>query len=111
MADLPEDLAASVRMRVGLPIATESVLAGPALRDHWQVHGVRDEIEDQLTVRRAWLRGVTTLRPVLVLSFAVEFIAASDLERRAHSLLEATQGLQVAGETLRLASSTSMPDD
>ncbi|MFC4998624.1 SWIM zinc finger family protein [Dactylosporangium cerinum] len=71
MADLPEDLAASVRMRVGLPIATETVLAGPVLRDRWQVHGVRDEIEDQLTVRRAWLRGASTLKPVLVLSFAV----------------------------------------
>ncbi|MEV0569739.1 SWIM zinc finger family protein [Dactylosporangium sp. NPDC050588] len=71
LADLPDDLAASVRMRVGLPIATETVLAGPALRDRWQIHGVRDEIEDQLTVRRAWLRGTSTLRPLLVLSFAV----------------------------------------
>jgi len=71
LADLPNDLAASVRMRVGLPIATETVLAGPAVRDRWQVHGVRDEIEDQLTVRRAWLRGAGSGRPVLVLSFAV----------------------------------------
>lgn len=71
LTDLPEELAASVRMRVGVPIATETVLAGPALRDRWQIHGVRDEIEDQLTVRRAWLRGAATLRPVLVLSFAV----------------------------------------
>ncbi|GAA0724795.1 SWIM zinc finger family protein [Dactylosporangium roseum] len=71
LGDLPEDLAASIRMRVGLPIATETVLAGPAVRDRWQVHGVRDEIEDQLTVRRAWLRGVVSGRPLLVLSFAV----------------------------------------
>jgi hypothetical protein len=71
LADLPEDLAASVRMRVGVPIATETVLAGPAVRDRWQVHGVRDEIEDQLTVRRAWLRGAASARPLLVLSFAV----------------------------------------
>ncbi|MET7401468.1 SWIM zinc finger family protein [Dactylosporangium sp. NPDC005572] len=69
--DLPEELAASVRMRVGLPIATETVLAGPAVRERWQVHGVRDEIEDQLTVRRAWLRGAGSGRPLLVLSFAV----------------------------------------
>ncbi|MER7002987.1 SWIM zinc finger family protein [Dactylosporangium sp. NPDC000555] len=71
LAELPEDLAASVRMRVGVPIATETVLAGPAVRDRWQVHGVRDEIEDQLTVRRAWLRGAGSGRPLIVLSFAV----------------------------------------
>ncbi|WP_432982499.1 SWIM zinc finger family protein [Dactylosporangium sp. CA-233914] len=71
LADLPEDLAASVRMRVGVPIATETVLAGEPVRDRWQVHGVRDEIEDQLTVRRAWLRGAGSGRPLIVLSFAV----------------------------------------
>lgn len=60
-----------MRMRVGVPIATETVLAGPAVRDRWQVHGVRDEIEDQLTVRRAWLRGSGSGRPLIVLSFAV----------------------------------------
>jgi hypothetical protein len=69
--ELPEELAASVRMRVGVPIATETVLAGPAVRDRWQVHGVRDEIEDQLTVRRAWLRGAASGQPLIVLSFAV----------------------------------------
>ena len=68
---LPEPLAASVRMRVGLPIPTEEVLAGPVLRECWQVHGVRDEIEDQLTVRRAWLRGAASGEPALALSFAV----------------------------------------
>ncbi|GAA2331032.1 SWIM zinc finger family protein [Dactylosporangium salmoneum] len=71
LADLPEELAASVRMRVGVPIATEAVLAGPPVRDRWQVHGVRDEIEDQLTVRRAWLRGAGSHRPLIILSFAV----------------------------------------
>ncbi|WP_433212359.1 SWIM zinc finger family protein [Dactylosporangium sp. CS-047395] len=69
--ELPEELAASVRMRVGVPIATETVLAGPPVRDRWQVHGVRDEIEDQLTVRRAWLRGAASSEPLIVLSFAV----------------------------------------
>ncbi|MEU7865700.1 SWIM zinc finger family protein [Dactylosporangium sp. NPDC049140] len=71
LEELPEELAASVRMRVGVPIATETVLAGPAVRDRWQVHGVRDEIEDQLTVRRAWLRGAGSAAPLIVLSFAV----------------------------------------
>src|SRR5262249_23446429 len=34
--ELPDDLAASVRMRIGFPIGTETVLATPALRDHSQ---------------------------------------------------------------------------
>jgi hypothetical protein len=68
---LPEDLAASVRLRVGLPMPSETVLAGPRVRDRWQVLGVRDEIEEQLTVRRAWLRGADSGRPALVLSFAL----------------------------------------
>ncbi|GLK99130.1 hypothetical protein GCM10017581_008710 [Dactylosporangium matsuzakiense] len=69
--ELPAEIADSVRMRVGVPIATETVLAGPPVRERWQVHGVRDEIEDQLTVRRAWLRGAATGQPLIILSFAV----------------------------------------
>jgi hypothetical protein len=68
---LPEPLAASVRMRVGIPVGSDIVLAGPAYRDRWQVLGVRDEVEDNLTVRRAWLVGAKSGRRSLVLSFAV----------------------------------------
>jgi hypothetical protein len=67
---LPADLAATVRLRVGLPVPAEEVLAGPAVRDRWQVLGVRDELEGDLLVRRVWLRGAATGRPALVLSFA-----------------------------------------
>jgi len=68
---LPEPLAASVRMRVGIPVGSDIVLSGPAYRDRWQVLGVRDEVEDNLTVRRAWLVGARSGRRSLVLSFAV----------------------------------------
>jgi hypothetical protein len=69
--ELPEDVAASLRMRVGLPLYADDVRNSPATRDEWQVLGVRDEIEDRITVRRTWLLGAATGRPALVLSFAV----------------------------------------
>src|SRR4029450_5070837 len=47
-----------------------SVLAGPRVRDGWQVLGVHDEPELDLTIRRVWLRGESTGRAALVLSFA-----------------------------------------
>jgi hypothetical protein len=67
---LPPALAAVVRLRVGLPVAAEEVLAGEPVRDLWQVLGVRDEPEDNLMVRRVWLRGAASGRAALVLSFA-----------------------------------------
>jgi hypothetical protein len=67
---LPEDLAATVRSRVGFPVATDAVLSGPKVRDEWAVAGRRDEFDERLSVRRVWLRGTTTGRPALVLSFA-----------------------------------------
>ncbi|HEX7746793.1 MAG TPA: SWIM zinc finger family protein, partial [Micromonosporaceae bacterium] len=68
--DLPPELAATVRLRVGLPVAAAEVLTGEPVRDRWQVLGVRDEPENDLIVRRVWLRGAESGRPALVLSFA-----------------------------------------
>ncbi len=67
---LPPALAATLRLRVGLPVPAEEVLAGTPVRDRWQVLGVRDEPERDLVVRRVWLRGTGTGRAALVLSFA-----------------------------------------
>ncbi len=68
--DLPPDLAATVRNRLGQSLTTEQVLATPAVRDTWQVVGVRDFIEERLSTRRVWLVGRETGREALVLSFA-----------------------------------------
>lgn len=68
--DLPPELAATLRLRAGMPVYAEQVRASPPVRDRWQVLGVRDELEDNLMVRRVWLRGARTGRPALVLSFA-----------------------------------------
>ena len=70
LAELPEPLAATVRAQVGITVPTDEVLAGVPVRDRWQVVGLRDEIDERLSVRRVWLSGATGGRPALVLSFA-----------------------------------------
>ncbi|TMR09953.1 SWIM zinc finger family protein, partial [Nonomuraea turkmeniaca] len=69
-AGLPGPLAQTVLIRTGFPVTREEVLAGPAVRDQWDVLGGRDEPQDRLTARRVWLRGRRTGRPALILSFA-----------------------------------------
>lgn len=69
-AELPGPLAQTVLSRVGFPVAKEEVLAGPRVRDQWDVLGRRDELFDRLTSRRVWLRGRHTGRAALILSFA-----------------------------------------
>ncbi|MFD3678028.1 SWIM zinc finger family protein [Streptomyces sp. NPDC058613] len=64
---LPEQLAATVRSRVGLPASGE----GEAVRDRWQVLAQYDSVspDGRLTTRRTWLRGLGCGRPALVLDF------------------------------------------
>ncbi len=68
--ELPPGLAATVRSRIGFTVSTQDVLASPRVRDDWAVVGVRDELDERLSARRVWLRGVATGRFALVLSFA-----------------------------------------
>jgi hypothetical protein len=70
LAELPPELAATVRSRIGFPVATEDVFARDPVRDRWAVLGLRDEGDERLIVRRVWLRGTSTRRAALVLSFA-----------------------------------------
>ncbi len=67
---LPPALAATVRSRIGFPVAQEDVLATPPVRDRWQVLGQVDSDEGAITTRRTWLLGATTARFALHLSFA-----------------------------------------
>ncbi|MET7462414.1 SWIM zinc finger family protein, partial [Nonomuraea sp. NPDC005501] len=69
-AHLPAPLVQTVLSRVGFQVTREEVLAGPTVRDSWDVLGQRDEVQERLTSRRLWLRGRATGRPALVLSFA-----------------------------------------
>ncbi|WP_329380441.1 SWIM zinc finger domain-containing protein [Streptomyces sp. NBC_01351] len=67
VAGLPEQLAATVRSRVGLPASGE----GEAVRDRWLVLAQYDSAspDGRLTTRRIWLRGLAGGRPALVLDF------------------------------------------
>ncbi|MFE0578953.1 MULTISPECIES: SWIM zinc finger family protein [unclassified Streptomyces] len=64
---LPDQLAATVRSRVGLPASGE----GEAVRDRWLVLAQYDSVspDGRLTTRRTWLRGLAGGRPALVLDF------------------------------------------
>ncbi|WP_030438866.1 DUF5691 domain-containing protein [Actinoplanes subtropicus] len=70
LGELPPDLAATVRSRIGFPVATDDVLAGPRVTDRWQVLGQVEVDDGALTTRRTWLRGAATGRFALVLAFA-----------------------------------------
>nr|WP_225311182.1 SWIM zinc finger family protein [Microbispora cellulosiformans] len=67
---LPGPLRQTVRTRVGFPVTRESVLAGPVVRDLWDVVGWRDEEQERLVARRVWLAGRATGRAAMVLSFS-----------------------------------------
>ncbi|WP_459642805.1 SWIM zinc finger family protein [Kineococcus sp. NUM-3379] len=67
---LPQDLAETVRTRIGYPRRTEEVLAGEGMRDRWNVLSLHDTAEERLVARRVVLVGERSGRPALVLSFA-----------------------------------------
>ncbi|BFU43585.1 SWIM zinc finger family protein [Krasilnikovia sp. MM14-A1004] len=68
--ELPPGLAATVRSRIGFPVATDDVLSGPRVTDRWQVLGQVESDDGALTTRRTWLRGTGSGRFALVLAFA-----------------------------------------
>ncbi|MFI5692186.1 SWIM zinc finger family protein [Kribbella sp. NPDC051586] len=71
LADLPPSLADTVQTRIGWSTETARVLAeGEKVADDWLVLGRVVEPDDRLTVRRVWLRGATTGRLGLLLTFA-----------------------------------------
>ncbi len=67
---LPDDLAATVRSRIGYPVAKADVLAGPGLLDSWWAVGAVDVADLHLRRRRVWLRGAETDRWAVWLTFA-----------------------------------------
>jgi hypothetical protein len=70
-ADLPPPLQDTIRSRIGFTIRQAEVLASrPPVKDRWAVLARRDLDQDRLRTRRVWLRGHTTGRQALVLSFA-----------------------------------------
>ena len=68
---LPDDLAATVRARVGYPVAKATVLTRPPVVDHWWALGSVDSLDGRLETRRVWLWGGGTRSWAMLLSFAV----------------------------------------
>ncbi|MFF3420163.1 SWIM zinc finger family protein [Streptomyces sp. NPDC002698] len=62
---LPDDLATTVRSRVGLPGSAD----GPPVRDRWLVLAQYDTADARLTTRRIWLYGAESGRTALLLSY------------------------------------------
>jgi hypothetical protein len=69
VAELPAELAAVVRSRVGYPVAKEAVLATEAVADRWLVIGMGDDYDGAVPARRIWLLGERTGRHALLLLF------------------------------------------
>lgn len=70
IGDLPDGLADAVATSVGWQVRQADVLAGVPDTDDWLVAGRSDVREDRIEVRRHWLRGTTSRKWALSLSFA-----------------------------------------
>jgi len=70
LPELAPELADSVAAAIGWQLRQAEVLQGVPHTDHWVVMGRSDVREDRIEVRRVWLRGRTTQRWAMVLSFA-----------------------------------------
>jgi hypothetical protein len=70
LGSLPGPLADAVATSVGWQVKQADVLAGVPDTDHWIVAGRSDVREDRIEVRRHWLRGTSSGRWALCLSFA-----------------------------------------
>jgi hypothetical protein len=75
LGELPSELAANVRSRVGYPVTKAAVLGTAGVHDQWIALGAVDTIEYQLETRRVWLYGTRTRRWGLWLSFAAPGIS------------------------------------
>jgi hypothetical protein len=70
LAELPADLAATVRGRIGYSVSKSEVLAMPGVLDHWFAVGMVDTAEYRLDTRRVWLYGADSRRWAVIMSFA-----------------------------------------
>ncbi len=68
--ELPADLAATVRARIGYSVSKSEVLALPGVVDHWFAVGMVDTAEYRLDTRRVWLYGAASGRWAVIMSFA-----------------------------------------
>ncbi|HTH05867.1 MAG TPA: SWIM zinc finger family protein, partial [Ilumatobacteraceae bacterium] len=70
LPELPGSLADVVATASGWQVRQADVLASVPETDDWMVLGRSDTREDRIEVRRVWLRGLTSQRWAMLLSFA-----------------------------------------
>lgn len=111
---LPAPLAATVRTRAGITADSAALLATAApVRDHWLVLAQPDSDDGHLITRRIWLRGRSTGRMALLLSYGAAG-RAPELSLPAGLSLDADLAYHPAARPLRAVLgtryATSEPD-
>jgi hypothetical protein len=71
LADLPQDLAAEVRTRIGWTQDQDELREREGVRDVWSVVARRQTEDESLRTQFTWLHGAATQRFALILEFAV----------------------------------------
>jgi hypothetical protein len=114
--DLPSDLAATVRARIGYSVSKSEVLATPGLVDHWFAIGMVDTIEYRLDTRRVWLYGAASGRWAVIMSFAPPggplddtVMAGHRLQARLHFYPGSGQFRALVGDQTSASAGSTMP--
>jgi hypothetical protein len=113
---LPADLAATVRARIGYSVSKAEVLALPGVLDHWFAVGMVDTAEYRLDTRRVWLHGAASGRWAVIMSFAppggmldATVMAGHVLHARLHFYPGAGQFRALLGEQTSATAGPTMP--
>src|SRR5688572_5861074 len=113
---LPADLAATVRARIGYSVSKAEVLALPGILDHWFAVGMVDTAEYRLDTRRVWLHGAASGRWAVIMSFAppggmldATVMAGHVLHARLHFYPGAGQFRALLGEQTSATAGPTMP--
>ena len=114
--ELPADLAATVRARLGYSVSKSEVLAQPGLVDHWFAVGLVDTAEYRLDTRRVWLYGAASGRWAVIMSFAPPggplddtVVAGRLLHARVHFYPGSGQFRALVGEQTSATAGATMP--
>jgi SWIM zinc finger len=113
---LPADLAATVRARIGYSVSKAEVLALPGVLDHWFAVGMVDTAEYRLDTRRVWLHGAVSGRWAVIISFAppggmldAMVMAGHVLHATLHFYPGAGQFRALLGEQISATAGPTMP--
>jgi hypothetical protein len=114
--ELPADLAATVRARIGYPISKSDVLARTGVVDHWFAMGMVDTTEYRLDTRRVWLYGAASGRWAVIMSFAPPggllddtVLAGHLVHARLHFYPGSGQFRALVGERISATTGPTMP--